>query len=137
MQETKESYWAHNNLSWTPIHLPNGRLYKTMVVLTFYPPMPCFLPFQIRLCFHQRDLAPKSKILTTNNSLCSHADKVVTLPPQFLNDDTVSAYIDLSRELTIHAILHDKNYRPWKITYKNQEKYSDHPNELLNRMRRM
>lgn len=95
-------------------HFPNERLYKTMVtffVLTFYPPMPCFLPFQIQLRVRS---SPQTTLYTLMLIYL-----IVTLQLQFLNDDTVSAYMltfpenlrRLHQEISyLHAILHDKNY---------------------------
>ncbi|GFH50333.1 predicted protein [Chaetoceros tenuissimus] len=107
-----------------------------------------------------RDLPPRDNILTSDIAI-KELDKnedptlyalmliylIITLPPQFLSDDTVSAFMltfpenlrQLHHESSyLHAILHDENYSqalhhittPWKLTYEQQdEDYSDHPND--------
>ena len=169
-----DSIWYHHTTAtWTFLEhpqprtkCPNDRIYKTPVtfILTFYPPMTYFPPFQIRLCFHpndmERDLPPKDNILTTDiaiKELDRNEDPtlyalmliylIVTLPPHFLSDDTVSdlmlTFPENLRQLHhessyLHAILHDDNYSyalhhittPWKLTYNPQDDdYSDHPND--------
>ena len=84
--------------------------------------MSCFLPFQIqiRLCLWNETYLPRvrSSPQTTLYALML-IYLIVTLPPHFLNDNTVSAYMltfpenlrRLHQESSyLHAILHDKNY---------------------------
>ncbi|GFH51982.1 hypothetical protein CTEN210_08458 [Chaetoceros tenuissimus] len=170
---TSSSWYHHTTVTWTFLEhpqprtkCPNERIYKTPVtfILTFYPPMTYLPPFQIRLHFNpndmERDLPPRDNILTSDIAI-KELDKnedptlyalmliylIITLPPQFLSDDTVSAFMltfpenlrQLHHESSyLHAILHDENYSqalhhittPWKLTYEQQdEDYSDHPND--------
>lgn len=170
---TNTPWYHHTTVTWTFLEhpqprtkCPNEHIYKTPVtfILTFYPPMIYLPPFQIRLHFNpndmERDLPLPDNILTSDIAI-KELDKnedptlyalmliylIVTLPPQFLSDDTVSDFMltfpenlrQLHHESSyLHAILHDENYSqalhhittPWKITYNKQDdEYSDHPND--------
>ncbi|GFH45798.1 predicted protein [Chaetoceros tenuissimus] len=168
--------FPHTTVTWSHLehpHLeprdPNETLYPTpeTFYLTFYPPVQSHSPFQIRLCFQVKDT--DDHVINTRNIPSSdivlylqrreHPTLftltllylVVTLPPTFLNNDTVSNYMltfpdnlrYLHRESTyLHAILHDERYcdalhlitAPWKITYtKTDPDYADHPNDRPNK----
>lgn len=161
--------WSHMEHPNLEPRDPNETIYPTpeTFYLTFYPPLHNHSPFHIRLCFQVKDTAdhaskthniPSSDIVIYLQRrehptlfALTLLYLVVTLPPTFLNHNTVSNYMltfpdnlrYLHRESTyLHAILHDERYcdalhlitAPWKITYtKTDHDYTDHPNDRPNK----
>lgn len=132
------TWYLQTTVTWTFLEhpqpctkCPNERIYKTPVtfILTFYPPMSCFLPFQLRLCFNpndmERDLPPKHNILTTDiaiRELEQNEDPtlyaltliylIITLPPHFIMTIQSQLSCSLSQRTYGNSIRKAPTYMP-------------------------